>query len=181
MFDLHHRVGSFKQDREMDTSPTTENDTCSVDSSFSEVSRDTSEPAIEFSFPTLNSASSITTSTSRDDELGSTEDDFTLVGDDSSVVEKCSDDEGHANGKLDYASQRGGARSWETTWYARWEMLIELVKREGSLRQPVNWREMCPNIDAQGSVRLPLEGTKRPPMFYFAGDDEEFDEVEIDI
>lgn len=58
-----------------------------------------------------------------------------------------------------------GVRSWEISWYARWELLIELVKRD-EVKKKV-WDS------------YPIEP---PPMFFFAGanDDEDDDEDEDD-
>jgi len=64
-----------------------------------------------------------------------------------------------------------GVRAWEISWYARWELLIELVKRDEVKRNVLGCVVTCPH--------------EPPPMFFFAGenskeDDDDEEEEEED-
>jgi hypothetical protein len=59
-----------------------------------------------------------------------------------------------------------GVRAWEMSWYARWELLIELVKNDESKRNALEY--------VGTSSREP------PPMFFFAGENGEEDDDDYD-
>lgn len=61
-----------------------------------------------------------------------------------------------------------GVRAWEISWYARWELLVELVKRDEILR------------NASTDVFTPHEPVQPPPMFFFEGEEDGEDEDEDD-
>src|SRR6202042_3057209 len=58
-----------------------------------------------------------------------------------------------------------GVRAWEMSWYARWELLIELVKNDESKRNALEY---------VGTSSEP------PPMFFFAGENGEEDDDDDD-
>jgi len=99
--------------------------------------------------------------------------DITLVADGrlsgSSSVEKCIEDDSTESEDDSNFSTWDGVRAWEISWYARWELLVELVKRDEVLR---NASTLAPN----------LHGPAQPtPMFFFEGeDDDEEDDDEDD-
>jgi len=59
-----------------------------------------------------------------------------------------------------------GVRAWEISWYARWELLIELVKTDENKRNGLEYVGTSPR--------------EPPPMFFFAGEDGEEDDDDED-
>lgn len=86
------------------------------------------------------------------------ESDVTVVSSRSSSAKtKCASLPGDADEADSDFHTSDGVRAWEISWYARWELLIELVKREEFTRH--------------ASKRLVMAKPVQPaPMFFFAGE-----------
>ncbi|KII87692.1 hypothetical protein PLICRDRAFT_42204 [Plicaturopsis crispa FD-325 SS-3] len=64
-----------------------------------------------------------------------------------------------------------GVRSWEISWYARWELLVELVKREEGLDKDGVFTTISLSPSSSDDGHADAVASTRPPMFYFAGED----------
>ncbi|KIM86783.1 hypothetical protein PILCRDRAFT_816036 [Piloderma croceum F 1598] len=146
MFDMHHRS----------TSP----------------ERTTPKLTVDHSDFISNRAATVTTGQG-DKVSGYTECNVTLVsGDfsDGSITNQKyleADDDTHKSEEDDNVFHTwDGVRAWEMSWYARWELLIELVKNDESKRNALEY--------VGTSSREP------PPMFFFAGENGEEDDDDDD-
>lgn len=104
--------------------------------------------------------------------------DITLVEEDSSFFDtKNSEISDDTNASL---FTWEGVRAWEITWYARWELLVELVKREDAFIKRDDMIVMpCAPVAPPPPVHLGAIA-ERPQMFYFAGENGEEDDDEED-
>jgi hypothetical protein len=136
MFDMHHRSSKFDR-----TTPK-----LTVDTSESPVSDEATD------YP-----GNVTSASDSDETLVSE----TLESGLSICKDECPRQDGGSGGDSNCHTW-DGARAWEISWYARWELLRELVKRDEAKRNVLD----C-------TATTPCEPS---PMFFFAGDDEEDDE-----
>ena len=100
---------------------------------------------------------------------GSSDSDTTLVSKD--AVDGCTTKNGCSEKEYDTHDSEDedgdfrtwdGVRAWEISWYARWELLIELVTRDEARRNALEF--VAPS------------SSDRPPMFYFTGENDEVEE-----
>jgi hypothetical protein len=105
--------------------------------------------------------------------------DVTLVEDDLSSCDMKDHDMSEATDTSLYTWE--GVRAWEITWYARWELLVELVKREDAfIKRDDMIIRPCAPVAPPPPVHLGAI-PERPQMFYFPGENgEEDDEDEED-
>jgi hypothetical protein len=89
------------------------------------------------------------------------------LGDDSKKSEEEEEEEEEEEDNTDFSTW-DGVRAWEISWYARWELLVELVKRDEIIR----------NTSAHAFT--PHEPAQPPSMFFFEGEGDGEDEDEDD-
>ncbi|KAH7886866.1 hypothetical protein F5I97DRAFT_1069168 [Phlebopus sp. FC_14] len=123
----------------------------------------------------------------RSDESASSGDedsDVTLVADDSDGT-KCvlsQEDLSYTSPPLSPTPYLwNGVRTWELSWYARWELLIGLVQRDQAIRHTCEAPHHAPTrpSDANSVAPVKFQLLSRPkPTFRFAGEDGDDDSAD---